>query len=338
MPRWRLSCALCPGRRSSASAPSPKQWAWRGWCAAWKSSVTRSSTCARRPTRRWSSRSAPSEPCVRTSIRGWRPCRSGSVSWSARSPARPPSPARAHRRRLPQRWSPLPWRPPLSQRRSVRSPARRRKWRGDRPSVPCGAARKPRPPPSAGCCACASASAGAGAPARRQGARGHHRGDCVSRDGVRGGDTDARSRRPHRGLGRRHPAITAGEGQGSIRQWPLRGGGRAGRPLRAAERRGPRAVRRTAGRRREGSLGSFRDDGHPGARDRRHGFSAGSGSGPSPAAAGRPSGAAAPDRALPVDDVEYIDPNDMEDASTDQASSAEARLLQAFPGASEVAE
>ena len=61
-------------------------------------------------------------------------------------------------------------------------------------------------------------------------------------------------------------------------------------------------------------------------------------SGPSPAAAGRPSGVAATDRAPPVDDVEYIDPSDMEDASTDQASSAEARLLQAFPGASEVAE
>ena len=61
-------------------------------------------------------------------------------------------------------------------------------------------------------------------------------------------------------------------------------------------------------------------------------------SGPSPAAASRSSGAAAPDRAPPVDDVEYIDPSDMEDTSTDQASAAEARLLQAFPGASEVAE
>ncbi len=61
-------------------------------------------------------------------------------------------------------------------------------------------------------------------------------------------------------------------------------------------------------------------------------------SGPSSAAAGRSSGAAAPDRAPPVDDVEYIDPSDMEDPSTDQASAAEARLLQAFPGASEVAE
>ena len=36
---------------------SPKQWVWRGWCAAWRSSVTRWSTCVRRPTRRWSSRS-----------------------------------------------------------------------------------------------------------------------------------------------------------------------------------------------------------------------------------------------------------------------------------------
>ncbi len=108
---------------------------------------------------------------------------------------------------------------------------------------------------------------GAGARARRQGARGHHRRGGVSGSGVRGGDADARSRRPHRGLGRRHPAIPAGEGQGSIRQRPLRGGGRARRPLRAAQRRAPRAVRRTAGRRREGSLRSFRHDGHAGARD-----------------------------------------------------------------------
>ncbi len=43
--------------------------------------------------------------------------------------------------------------------------------------------------------------------------------------------------------------------------------------------------------------------------------------------------------AAPVDDVEDIDPSElMEDTSTDQASAAEARLLQAFPGASEVAE
>ena len=46
-----------------------------------------------------------------------------------------------------------------------------------------------------------------------------------------------------------------------------------------------------------------------------------------------------PDRAPPVDEVEYVDPSElMEDTSTDQASAAEARLLQAFPGASEVPE
>jgi hypothetical protein len=58
----------------------------------------------------------------------------------------------------------------------------------------------------------------------------------------------------------------------------------------------------------------------------------------SPATSGRSPGAAPPDSAPPGDDVEDVDPHElMEDASTDQASDAEARLFQAFPGASEVA-
>ncbi len=61
--------------------------------------------------------------------------------------------------------------------------------------------------------------------------------------------------------------------------------------------------------------------------------------GPSPAASGRTPGAVPPPPAAPVDDMEDIDPSElMEDTSTDQASAAEARLLQAFPGASEVGE
>ncbi len=61
-------------------------------------------------------------------------------------------------------------------------------------------------------------------------------------------------------------------------------------------------------------------------------------SGPSPAA-NRSSGNATSSAASRVDDVEDIDPSDLlEDTTTDQASAAEARLLQAFPGASEVAE
>ena len=63
------------------------------------------------------------------------------------------------------------------------------------------------------------------------------------------------------------------------------------------------------------------------------------GPGPSPAASGRTAGGAPRAAAPPVDEAEYLDPNDLvEDASADQASAAEARLLQAFPGASEVAE
>ena len=60
----------------------------------------------------------------------------------------------------------------------------------------------------------------------------------------------------------------------------------------------------------------------------------GSSGGPS----GRSPGAAPPDSAPPGGDAEDVDPHElMEDASTDQASDAEARLFQAFPGASEVA-
>ena len=62
--------------------------------------------------------------------------------------------------------------------------------------------------------------------------------------------------------------------------------------------------------------------------------------GPSPAASGRAGGGTATAPAPPVDDEdEYVDPSDcIDDTVSDQASAAEARLLQAFPGASEVAE
>ena len=61
--------------------------------------------------------------------------------------------------------------------------------------------------------------------------------------------------------------------------------------------------------------------------------------GPSPSASGRSAGGAAPAPAPPVDEVEYVDPSELiDETATDQASSAEARLLQAFPGASEVAD
>jgi DNA polymerase-3 subunit gamma/tau len=62
------------------------------------------------------------------------------------------------------------------------------------------------------------------------------------------------------------------------------------------------------------------------------------GPGTSPAASTRSAGAAPPPPAPPADEVDYVDPSEMEDTSTDQASAAQARLLQAFPGASEVAE
>jgi DNA polymerase-3 subunit gamma/tau len=62
-------------------------------------------------------------------------------------------------------------------------------------------------------------------------------------------------------------------------------------------------------------------------------------SGPPPAVSGRARGGTATAIAAPVDEDEYVDPSELiDDTVNDQASAAEARLLQAFPGASEVAE
>jgi len=59
--------------------------------------------------------------------------------------------------------------------------------------------------------------------------------------------------------------------------------------------------------------------------------------GPSPSVSGRPPVGAAPAPAPSVDEVDDVDPSELlDDTAPDQASSAEARLLQAFPGASEV--
>jgi DNA polymerase-3 subunit gamma/tau len=63
------------------------------------------------------------------------------------------------------------------------------------------------------------------------------------------------------------------------------------------------------------------------------------GPGPSPAASSRSGGRAATAQAPPVDEDEYVDPSELiDDTVSDQASAAEARLLHAFPGASEVPE
>ena len=152
------------------------------------------------------------------------------------------------------------------------------------------------------------------------------------------GGPHPRSRQPHRGVGRRHPAIAAGAGQGALRQRPLRLRRRAGRPLRAAQRRAPGPVRRAAGTGRGGALRPLRHHGDAGARYRRHRGATGGASGPSPAA-NRIIWQRDVIAASRVDDVEDVDPSDLlEDTTTDQASAAEARLLEAFPGASEVAE
>jgi DNA polymerase III subunit gamma/tau len=60
--------------------------------------------------------------------------------------------------------------------------------------------------------------------------------------------------------------------------------------------------------------------------------------GPSPSATGPSADAAAPAPSPPVEEIDYVDPSELDDASTDQAVAAQERLLHAFPGASEVAE
>jgi hypothetical protein len=63
------------------------------------------------------------------------------------------------------------------------------------------------------------------------------------------------------------------------------------------------------------------------------------GPGPSPAASGRQGGGNATAQDPPADEDEYVDPSELiDDTVSDQASAAEARLLHAFPGASEVPE
>jgi len=61
--------------------------------------------------------------------------------------------------------------------------------------------------------------------------------------------------------------------------------------------------------------------------------------GPSPAEPNRSSGGNAMPPAPPMEEIDYLDPSDMVDGNpTDQATAAEAIVLQAFPGASEVGE
>ncbi len=198
-------------RRSSGSRRWPRRWDWPGWCAAWRSWVTRWSTCGRRPTPRWCSRSPPCVPCGRTSTREWRRCRSGSACSSAsRLGAPPPSPVRARppeRRRVTGRR--VGRRP--SGRRPAPAPSVRPAEVGRRPSI--GAVRR-----SQG----AAALLGLGAGPRRRGTRPIPRRPSTARPPP--GPTAAtpsrhgRSRQPDRGLGRRHPAYPAGTGQGPLQR------------------------------------------------------------------------------------------------------------------------
>ena len=74
----------------------------------------------------------------------------------------------------------------------------------------------------------------------RSGAASHHAGPGRGRRRGRPGQ-------PHRSLGRHHPRHVAGSGQGPLRIGPLRRRRRAGCAVRAAQRRPPGPVRRSAG-------------------------------------------------------------------------------------------
>ena len=182
-------------------------------------------------------------------------------------------------------------------------------------------------------------AAGAGARARGQGARGHHR-----RGGVR------RERRPR--WRRRRSIATASPRPGATASCnPCRRGPRLATPAAASWRWTSRApTSRCPTPRTASSAPNSRPSSRrlsPIISGRRSRWCSRSTT-PCPRRQRvparprrRPAAPRAPQHRTvppPVDDVEYIDPSDMEDASTDQASAAEARLLQAFPGASEVAD
>ena len=150
---------------------------------------------------------------------------------------------------------------------------------------------------------------------------------------------DARSRRPHRGLGRRDPAVPPGPGQGALHA--------SGRFVAVDEQGAHFALPNAAHREQcieqqadvekalsehfgtKVALVLLVDDSlAPPAAGRR----------PVPRGAPRSPGAAPPPPPPLAYEVDYVDPSELEDASSDQASAAQERLLQAFPGASEVAD
>ena len=288
------------------------------------------STCARRPTRRWCSRSQSCEPSGPTSTRAWRPCPNGSASWSALVREPPPSPVPVGRR---SRGGCGP-----SRRRTGTLRAGATGVRAPRPATSAGA------PPSA---LCAGAS-------RRQVPRG---GDAPAPPAAEppplaAPRSDARPRRPPRRRARStvtaspRPGATGSSGRSRPRAKALYSAGRFvavdddGAHFRAA-RTPPTgiAVPSWFPRSRRRSSAHFGtpvtlvldvDDAAPAAGSPQ-GRPAASGGEAAVVASGRGRDAEAEE----VDPAEFLD--HAPDAGTDQESAAEARLLEAFPGASEVA-
>ena len=294
------------------------------------------STCVRPRTRKWCSRLPLCERCGLTWTPEWRRFLNVSASSSARSPERPPSRDRARPPSGPH--------PPQSmsgpQHGLLRlpqprpRPERRQKSGGARPSVPCAAARSlptrhhnlpttlpphPRRPPK------------------------HPRRHPARRPAPSAGAAVPPS---HRRIDR--DSLTEAWGDGILQSLPARAKARyaSGRFVEVDDQGAHFALPNAAHRDQcaeqqtlvEAALADHFgtnvalvlviDDAAP---------PPASGSSPGPSL--RPSGAGPSNAGPPADEVEeVVDPHDFmeEDDSTDQASAAEARLLQAFPGASEV--
>ena len=160
---------------------------------------------------------------------------------------------------------------------------------------------------------------------------------CLARpDGV--ARPGRRPRQPDRGVGRRHPPGAAGAGEGALQRRPLRRGGRAGRALRAAQRGPPRPLCRAHPDSRGGARRALRHAGDARARHRREHRRR------RPARTRHGRGRVAGGRWLPPPPGprtrSSIPPSSPTDdaggAAEGETSAAEARLLEAFPGASEV--
>ncbi len=339
----------------------PRPWGWPASCAVWRFWATRWSTCARPPTRKWSSRSLRCGPCDPISTREPRRFPNGSACWSAPCPGRPRSPGLAlppnrarprgptrpaRRRRLPRRPSPRPPEAPTPEAPTPEPPAVPRPP-GEvarRPSI--GAVRRSKE------AADATPSAGATVPEAASAAPEPAPGTKVPAPNAPDvGGAKAGPAEPDHRLDR--DSLTEAWGDGILRSLPARAKARyaSGRFVSVDDQGVHFALPNSAHRDQcaeQQAVVEAALTAHFGTRITLV-LDIDEAAAPPPPSSGSPPPRPVDHRVQPLgtrpgprtyaeDDAEDVDPRElMEGASTDQASDAEARLFQAFPGASEVA-